>query len=81
VTSEALTCRELVELVSDYLEDRMPLDERVVFEEHLHVCPGCTNYLAQMRETIRTVGRLREEDISPEARDELLQAFRAWTRK
>jgi anti-sigma factor RsiW len=72
------TCREIVELVTDYLEERLPSETRLAFEEHLAVCPGCTNYLAQMRETIRLTGELREESLSPEVRQELLRAFRDW---
>ena len=72
------TCREIVELVTDYLEERLPSATRLAFEEHLAACPGCTNYLAQMRETIRLTGELREESLSPEVRQELLRAFRDW---
>lgn len=71
-----LTCKELVELVTDYLEGALPPAERVRFDEHLSTCPFCTTYLDQMRETIRTLGHLPEEEISPEALEVLLQAFR-----
>lgn len=73
-----LTCRELVEIVTDYLEDRLsPLDRRR-FEEHLAACEGCANYVEQMRDTIRLVGRLTEDAIPVPARERLLQAFRDW---
>ena len=75
-----LTCRELVEVVTDYLSGSMPPADRLRLEQHLVVCPGCTNYLDQMRETVRLTGGLREEQISPEAQRELLQAFRDWKR-
>jgi anti-sigma factor RsiW len=78
VTDRDLTCRELVEIVTDYLEGRLPSHDRLRFEEHLLVCPGCTNYLEQMRETIRLTGALREEDLPAPAREELLEAFRHW---
>lgn len=73
-----LTCKEIVELVTDYLEDRLTAEERLRFEEHLHWCPPCVQYLDQMRTTIRAAGRLAEGDVSPTARDALLNAFRAW---
>jgi anti-sigma factor RsiW len=76
--SGEITCRELVELVTDYLEGAMPPGDRSRFEEHLVMCDGCANYVDQMRETKRAVGTLSEESISPEARDELLGAFRRW---
>jgi anti-sigma factor RsiW len=73
-----LTCKELVELVTDYLEGALSADMRNRFEEHLAGCPFCKIYLDQMRQTIRTVGHLPDEAISPEALDTLLAHFRRW---
>ena len=73
-----LTCKELVELVTDYLEGALPARERRRFDEHISKCPHCTTYLDQMQITIRTVGRLREYSIEPRMRDELLAVFRDW---
>lgn len=73
-----LTCRELVEIVTEYLEGSMPVEERLRFEKHLVVCPGCTIHVEQMRETISLTGALREEQVSAEATGALLDAFRAW---
>jgi anti-sigma factor RsiW len=73
-----VSCKELVELVTNYLEDALPPEERARFEEHLTICPGCVTYVEQMRETVQVVGNLREESIPPEKRDELLAAFRDW---
>ena len=73
-----LTCKELVELVTDYLEDRLPLPERTRFELHVCTCTGCRTYLAQMRALVRTTGRLAEEHLPLPARDELLAVFREW---
>jgi predicted anti-sigma-YlaC factor YlaD len=78
VTDPDLTCREFVEIVTDYLEGRLPSYDRLRFEEHLLVCSGCTSYLEQMRETIRLTGALRESDVPAPAREELLEAFRHW---
>jgi predicted anti-sigma-YlaC factor YlaD len=78
VTTEELTCMELVEIVTNYLEGVMPPADVARFEEHLADCEGCTAYLDQMRTTIALTGRLREEDISPAAREELLAVFRDW---
>jgi anti-sigma factor RsiW len=76
-----LTCRELVELVTDYLEDRMSPRERERFEEHLHWCMDCTRYVGQLRKTIELAGQLREEDVSPTAQARLLHTFRHWKMK
>jgi anti-sigma factor RsiW len=78
MSAEDLTCQELVEVVTDYLEGALPKVERLRFEEHLAYCSWCQTYLAQMRETIRVAGALREDDLSPRVRDELLDVFRRW---
>jgi len=78
MNTNALTCQELVELVTDYLEGALPPAERRRFEAHLRGCRGCTAYLDQMQRTIGLLGRLTEEAIAPEARQELLQRFRTW---
>jgi anti-sigma factor RsiW len=75
-----MRCKELVELVTDYLEDALPAGERLRFEEHLATCPGCVSYVKQMRQTVATVGVIREDSIPPETRDALLDAFRDWKR-
>ncbi len=77
---EELTCKELVELVTEYLEGTLPAHERARFEEHLEDCPGCATYVEQMRQTIRLLGTLSENGLDPRARDELLQVFRDWKR-
>ena len=74
-------CQKLVELVTDYLENRLPNGTRLRFEAHLAECSGCRTYLAQMLQTIRALGRLSTESIQPEARDRLLETFRDWKRR
>jgi hypothetical protein len=78
VTANGLTCRELVALVTDYLENALSDADRMRFEDHLAGCAGCTRHLAQMRLTIAATGLLREDDLSAMARDDLLAAFRTW---
>jgi anti-sigma factor RsiW len=80
-TLPELPCRELVELVTDYLEDRLGPVDRQRFEEHLAACEACRAYLEQFRLTIRAIGRLPEETLSPEAQRALVDAFRGWTRR
>jgi anti-sigma factor RsiW len=73
-----LACRELVELVTDYLEERLPADERTRFELHLTGCDGCRTYLQQMRQVLATAGKLTETSIAPGVRNALLDAFRRY---
>jgi len=77
-TAEQLSCQELVELVTDYLENALPAEERARFERHLAGCDGCTAYLEQMRTTIELSGRLTPEQLDPAAEAALLGAFRDW---
>jgi predicted anti-sigma-YlaC factor YlaD len=77
---EELSCREVVEILSDYLEGAMTPEDRVRLEEHLTDCDGCTAYLEQLRVTIRLSGRLSEDAVSAEGMAPLLEAFRAWRR-
>jgi len=73
-----MTCRELVDLVTNYLEGALPRAERVRFEEHLAYCPGCIDYLDQIGTTIALLGRLSEEDMPRETELAFLDAFRRW---
>ena len=73
-----LTCAELVELVTEYLEGGLAAGDRDRFEEHVAFCDWCLTYLDQMRQTVESVGALREDDLSPELRQSLITAFRGW---
>ena len=75
-----MTCREVVDLINDYLEQTLPLGERARFERHLDDCPHCVTYLQQLRTTVTATGRLGEGDLDTGTRDGLLQAFRDWHR-
>ena len=75
---EDLVCRQVVELVTEYLEGTLSKAYRKRFERHLRACPNCTAYLEQFRLTIATTGRLVPEDLTPEARQEFTDLFRAW---
>jgi anti-sigma factor RsiW len=73
-----LSCRELVELVTEYLEGALAPAEMARFERHLARCDGCRAYLEQMRATVAALGHLPPESLSPQAEEELLAAFRGW---
>lgn len=80
-TLPEMPCQELVELVTDYLEERLSPADRERFEAHLADCAACRTYLEQFRQTVRALGRLPEESLSVEAREALLGAFRGWSRR
>ena len=73
---DEMACDELVELVSDYLDDCLDADTRARVDRHLAECDGCSNYLQQFRSTISTLGRVTEEKLDADFRDRLMAAFR-----
>jgi hypothetical protein len=73
-----LTCQELVELVTDYLEGALSPHDRRRFEAHLEGCGGCRAYLEQMRGTILAVGGVGGADLDPAMRERLMDSFRDW---
>jgi anti-sigma factor RsiW len=73
-----LTCKELVELVTEYLENTLPPEERTRFEAHISTCHSCTSFVEQMRHTIQLTGKLSEESLSESTAKKLLATFRDW---
>ncbi len=80
MSENELSCREFVEIVTEYLEGGLTPAERVRFEEHLDGCDGCVNYLDQIRTSISLTGRVTTDDLTDETKVELLAAFRDWKR-
>lgn len=77
-TPQAMSCKEFVELVTEYLDLTLDEQARARFEHHLALCDGCDIYLEQIRQTASAVGRLDEAHLSEPARSHLLDAFRDW---
>jgi predicted anti-sigma-YlaC factor YlaD len=75
-----ITCQELVELVTEYLEGALDRDTHARFEQHLAACRGCSDYLDQMQLTIRATGHLGQESLEPAATEALLNVFKDWKR-
>jgi anti-sigma factor RsiW len=75
-----IPCREIVEIITEYIEGTLSRRDRKRVARHLAGCGACTEYLAQMRRMIRAVGTIREEDIPTGVRAELMEAFRGWNR-
>jgi len=73
-----LTCKELTELVTDYLEGRLPLGSNLSFRLHVMMCRNCREYLREMKIIVRTLGALPPDPIPPEISDQLLVVFRNW---
>jgi anti-sigma factor RsiW len=75
---EPMTCQDLVELVTDYLEDALSDADRARFEEHIELCTMCQIHLGRLRGTIRELGELRERDIDPGVLAEMQMRFLDW---
>jgi predicted anti-sigma-YlaC factor YlaD len=76
-----ITCRELVELVSDYLEGALDAPDLSRFEAHLQICEDCRTYIDQVRQVSGVAARVREDSLEPDLRDALLETFRDWKRE
>jgi anti-sigma factor RsiW len=72
----AISCQEVVEVITDYLEDKLSPEDVAILEAHLALCDGCRWYLDQMRITIAAVGRIEDDEVPAELRDTVLAAFR-----
>lgn len=74
----SLSCRDLVELVTDYLDGAMDPAMAASFEQHAGGCPPCLEHLEQMKLTVRAAGGVSDGAITPEARSALMERFRDW---
>jgi anti-sigma factor RsiW len=78
MTEPAFTCQQIVELVTEYLDNGLETSERLAFERHVAICPPCRGHFAQLRKLTRTSGGLHEEDLPPKLREDLMVSFREW---
>ncbi len=72
------TCRDMVELMNDYLEGALSQADSSRFEAHLSICDPCARYLEQIRESVTLTGKLTEVSVPQPVRDDLLETFRGW---
>jgi predicted anti-sigma-YlaC factor YlaD len=80
VNQNQLNCQEVVELVTDYLEQALLPEMQAQFEEHIAECPGCDTYLEQVQQTIMLLRKLTEQQMFPKTKQELVEIFRNWKR-
>jgi predicted anti-sigma-YlaC factor YlaD len=78
VNQNQLNCQEVVELVTDYLEQALLPEMQAQFEEHIAECPGCDTYLEQVQQTIMLLRKLTEQQMFPKTKQELVEIFRNW---
>jgi anti-sigma factor RsiW len=75
----ALVCRDAVALMTAYLEGALGEGDRTRLERHLAACPYCSEYLAQMRVVIDTLGHVEPDQLDDDALDDLVVLYRRWT--
>jgi predicted anti-sigma-YlaC factor YlaD len=75
-----ITCRELLELLTEYLEGALAPTVEVAVATHLDACEGCRRYLEQLNISIEVTAALREDSVPADVRETLLAAFRSWRR-
>ncbi|HEY1278044.1 MAG TPA: zf-HC2 domain-containing protein [Acidimicrobiales bacterium] len=80
VAGVPFTCREVLDLLTDFLESALPAPLHARVQRHLADCDDCERHLDQLRATIQALGGLAEDEVAPEVRDQLLNAFRSWPR-
>jgi predicted anti-sigma-YlaC factor YlaD len=73
---DEVTCRQFVELVTDYFEGELEGRTLSQVEEHLVMCDWCVTYVEQMRATIGLLGGLGDPG-SPEPSESVLAVLRA----
>ncbi len=73
-----MNCRQVVELMTDYIEGALSVRDRARFEDHIAGCDGCRAYLAQLQTTRRVLGKLADEPVPASVERDLLEAFRSW---
>ena len=78
MTYDIVSCEELVELTTEYLEGTLEPYERLRLERHLAICPPCRGFMSQMRKTTVVAGSAPPEPLSEERRSALLDAYRQW---
>ncbi|HEX6517650.1 MAG TPA: zf-HC2 domain-containing protein [Nocardioidaceae bacterium] len=75
MNADDVLCREVVDVLTDYLEGALPAEQRVALEQHLVFCEGCSRYVTQLRTSIELVGRLQEQDVPPQVMDRVRRMF------
>ena len=75
-----ITCRQAVALMTDYLDGALEADDQALMDAHLAECEGCAEHLRQIRVTVAVTGRIREEDLAPAVREDLMDLYRRWRR-
>jgi anti-sigma factor RsiW len=78
INGHDITCREVVGLVTDYLDGKLTAEEHALFEAHLSECEDCTEHVKQIQVTVAITGSVRDANVDALARDDLVDLYRRW---
>jgi anti-sigma factor RsiW len=73
-----MTCKQIVELMTDYLDGFLSPSLHARFEQHISGCDGCSAYLTQLKTARMLIGRTATEPVPEPLKAELMNAFRNW---
>lgn len=69
------TCKQMTDLVFDYLNDKLSPNVKRDFQHHLQICPDCVNFLNTYKKTVSVTRSIRPEEIPPKVRNNILDFF------
>jgi hypothetical protein len=75
------TCKQMTDLVFDYLSDKLSPNVKRDFQQHLQICPDCVNFLNTYKKTVSVTRSIRPEEIPPRVRNNILNFLRSRVRK
>ena len=73
----SVECRQIAELLADYLDGTLPKPTRELIDWHIEGCGACVAFLNTYRGTVHAARKLRDADIPAELRQRLLTVLRA----
>jgi anti-sigma factor RsiW len=73
-----LTCQQLVELITDYVEGALDEQRHADVVRHLSECDDCLRYVAQLQQTERVLASIQAPTLSSDDRAALIAAYRDW---
>lgn len=79
--STGKTCRQVTDLVLDYLSDRLSPGLKREFEKHLSICPDCVSFLNTYKKTVAVSKAVKPTDMPARVRDSIVSFLRQRARR
>jgi len=75
------TCKQIADLMMDYLTGRLNPTVKEEFARHLSICPDCVSFVNTYKKTVQSTATLRTAEIPPNVRDNVLDFLRKKLRR